>query len=101
MKNRDRQISVKFPKNEYEFLKHAAMMHKTTMADLLRNAWYEKQNSLSAFEHFDERIIKIENALKGCIDKDSLENYFSDNAKKQSAIYRALKELLKNNLGGK
>jgi hypothetical protein len=97
------KVTIAFTKSEHDSLKQIAKNNKTTMADLLRQSWMEKQDALGIFNEFDERIGLIEkmiNESKGNQQKIDFNHHFTDIDKKQRAIYATLKQLLKLSNGG-
>jgi len=97
------KVTIAFTKSEHDFLKQIAKNNKTTMADLLRQSWAEKQDALGIFNEFDERICLIEKAINAGKDKQQktdFDYHFSDIDKKQRAIYATLKQILIISKGG-
>ena len=89
MEKKTHKVTVKFPAAEYNAIKDEAKNCNSTMADLIRNGWYEKQNSLAIFEEFDRRIKLIENCVQS--NDENLKQLFKSNDTKLLAIYQALK----------
>jgi len=91
METKTHKVTIKFPASEYNLLKEEAKNSNSTMADLIRDGWYEKQNSLVIFEEFDRRI----NVLEQCINNNdnNLKQLFKSNDTKLLAIYKVLKNL--------
>lgn len=94
MEKLDHKVTVKFAKSDYEFLKDLASKQKLTMAELLRQSWFQSQNTLGIFEQFDTRINQIEKAIQKQQLETQLNQHFAKNDKQQIAIYKALKEIL-------
>lgn len=91
MEKKTHKVTVKFPASEYSLIKEEAKKCNTTMADLIRDGWYEKQNSLAIFEEFDRRI----KVLEDCVNNNdkNLKQLFKSNDTKLLAIYKVLKNL--------
>ena len=91
METKTHKVTVTFPKSEYNMIKEEAKNSNSSMADLIRDGWYEKQNSLAIFEEFDRRI----NVLEDCINnnENNLKQLFKSNDTKLLAIYKVLKSL--------
>lgn len=91
MEKKTHKITVKFPASEYNAIKAEAKSSNSTMADLVRDGWYDKQNSLAIFEEFDRRI----KVLEDCINNgdNNLKRLFKSNDTKLLAIYKVLKSL--------
>lgn len=95
-----RKFSIQLPENEYMFLKQLAASQNTTMADLLRSAWYEKANSFSALEDLNQKITNLEELFANAVQKDDLVVVCSDNMKRQKKLYQLLLDIQKS-IGGK
>lgn len=91
MEKKTHKVTVKFPESEYNLIKEEANNSNSTMADLIRDGWYEKQNSLAIFEEFDRRI----KVLEDCVNSNdkNLKRLFKSNDTKLLAIYKVLKSL--------
>jgi hypothetical protein len=85
------KVTVKFPESDYILIKEEAKNCNSTMADLLRDGWYDKQNSLVIFEEFDRRIKIMESSINE--KNQNLEQLFKSNDSKLVAIYKVLKGL--------
>ena len=97
---KSRKFSIQLPESEYRFLKQVAAVQGTTMAQLIRTAWFEKANSLSAIEDIDAKLTVLEGLANDSVKSELLEELFKENAKRQKRIYQKLLDLEKA-LGGK
>ena len=91
MEKKTHKVTVKFPASEYNAIKEEAKSSNSTMADLIRNGWYDKQNSLAIFEEFDRRIKVLEDCINN--NESNLKQLFKSNDTKLLAIYKVLKSL--------
>jgi len=85
------KVTVKFPVSEYNAIKEEAKKSNSTMAELIREGWYDKQNSLAIFEEFDRRIKVLEDCINN--NENNLKQLFKSNDTKLLAIYKVLKSL--------
>jgi F0F1-type ATP synthase delta subunit len=97
---KSRKFSIQLPENEYRFLKQVAAVQNTTMAQLIRTAWFEKANSLSAIEDIEEKLTTLESLINKGAKSDQLGELFKENAKRQKRLYQKLIEI-EDALGGK
>jgi len=91
MEMKTHKVTVKFPASEYNAIKEEAKSSNSTMAELIRNGWYDKQNSLVIFEEFDRRIKVLEDCINN--NENNLKQLFKSNDTKLLAIYKVLKSL--------
>lgn len=101
MEMKTHKVTVKFPASEYSAIKEEAKKSNTTMAKLIRDGWYDKQNSLAIFEEFDRRIKVLEDCINN--NENNLKQLFKSNDTKLLAIYKVLKSLSspENNQGNR
>ncbi|QBG35964.1 DUF6290 family protein [Litorilituus sediminis] len=97
---KSRKFSIQLPENEYRFLKQIAAMQNTTMAQLIRTAWFEKANSLSAMEDIETKLSALQDLAKETAKSEQLGELFKENAKRQKRLYQKLIDIEKA-LGGK
>lgn len=88
-----RPITVKFSETEYEELKTLSAKLNMTLSDLLREAIQEKQNSLSIYQYFDDRLNKLEEVIKESDTKTYIRKFYQSNKEMHQANYKAIKEL--------
>ncbi|AXV64184.1 hypothetical protein D0907_02310 [Pseudoalteromonas lipolytica] len=97
---KSRKFSIQLPESEYRFLKQVAAVQGTTMAQLIRNAWFEKANSLSAIEDIEAKLTALESLASNSVKTEQLTELFKDNTKRQKRLYQKLIDIEKV-LGGK
>ena len=88
-----RPVTVKFSETEYEELKTLSSKLNMTLSDLLREAMQEKQNSLSMYQYFDDRLNKLEEVIKESDTKTYIRKFYQSNKEMQQANYKPIKEL--------
>jgi len=92
---KSRKFSIQLPDNEYRFLKQVAAMQNTTMAQLMRTAWFEKANSLSAIEDIETKLTDLKSLANETAKSDHLGELFKENAKRQKRLYQKLIDIEK------
>ena len=88
-----RPVTVKFSETEYEELKTLSVKLNMTLSDLLRDAMQEKQNNLSMYQYFENRLNKLEEVIKESDTKSYIKKFYQSNKEMHQANYKAIKEL--------
>lgn len=95
MSVRNKVVSVKLTKSEYDDVEYDARARGTSKAEVFRDAWGRDRDQLHAFKAMDKRLARLEKKIDGLVpDPSLLQNQFDSLAKKDKAIYLAIKELI-------
>jgi len=95
MSVRNKVVSVKLTQSEHAQLEDDARERGVSKAEIFRDAWGRDRDQLHAFKAMDKRLARLDTKINSLVpDPLVIQNQFNNLAKKDKAIYLAIKELI-------
>jgi len=95
MSTRSRVVTVKLTEIEFRQVEEESAAQGISKAEMFREAWYRDTDQLHALKAMDDRLKRLETNIGALLsDKSYFDPKFDELAKRDRAMYRAIKELV-------